>query len=54
MSFHSVRASRGRSIAVLIIVVVVSAPVKVGRAFVLVGTTVLQVSLHQSNMSCQT
>lgn len=43
MSFHSVGASRRRSITVLIVVVVVSAAVKVGRAFVLVRTAVILV-----------
>lgn len=41
MSFHSVGAPRRRSVAVLIVIVVVSAAVKVGRALVLVGTAVL-------------
>lgn len=40
MSFHSVGA-RGRSIAVLIVVVVVSTAVKVGRALVLIRTAML-------------
>lgn len=41
MRFHSVGTPRRRSIAVLIIVVVVSTTVKVGRALVLIRTAVL-------------
>lgn len=43
MSFHSVGGSRGRSIAVLVVVVVVSAAVEVGRALVLIRAAVILV-----------